>query len=258
MTMRFTCNVCGALSGGTGCEEVRDDENCGWCRSTVSHRSIVHSVSETIFGKSIPLPDFPVDRKILGVGLSDWEGYAVRLADKFDYRNTFFRELPRLDICAPPRHLLGALDFVVSANVFDRVLPPVGRAFAGASQLLKPGGHLILSVPYSAEGEGCEHYPDLDDYRTMLFEDRCLVVIRNNDGAYSVRPDPVLPEGPDGGVELRRMSLDQIVQCLAESGFDQVVIHDDEVPQYGISHKGVRDGLPIVARKAPAEERNTA
>ncbi len=254
MTIRFTCNVCGALSGGSADGVVRDGQTCEWCRSTVARRSFVHSLSETLFGKSIPLPDFPVDRNVLGVGLSDWEGYALRLGDKFDYRNTRLHESPRLDICDPPRHLLGALDFVTSVGVFDRVLPPVERAFQGAAKLLKPGGHLLLHVPYSADGAGVEHYPGLAEYRTLRFGERWLLVKRTEDGAFSVAPDPVLPDGDPEGVELRRLSLDRIVQLLAEAGFDRIVIHDDDVPQFGILHGNGREGLPIVARKAAVEE----
>jgi hypothetical protein len=42
-----------------------------------------------LFGQNLTLANFPVRKDIRGVGLSDWLGYAIPLAKKFDYTNTF-------------------------------------------------------------------------------------------------------------------------------------------------------------------------
>src|SRR5208337_5051049 len=85
--------------------------------------------------------------------LSDWGGYAAPLALKYRYRNTFFHSEPKLDITNPPDSMRGSLDFLISSDVFEHVLPPVSKAFAGAFDVLKPGGHLILSAPSSPDFE---------------------------------------------------------------------------------------------------------
>jgi 2-polyprenyl-3-methyl-5-hydroxy-6-metoxy-1,4-benzoquinol methylase len=45
------------------------------------------------------------------------------------------------------------------SDVLEHVVPPVENAFCGLSDLLKPNGVLIFSVPYILDGEYNEFYP---------------------------------------------------------------------------------------------------
>jgi hypothetical protein len=157
----FTCNICGAEI--SSCDEfAREDQSCP-CGSTVRFRSIVHLLSLALFGRSISLIEFPTNKSIVGIGMSDWSGYAKSLALKFSYTNTFYSREPKLDITHPPAW---TCDFLISSEVFEHVEPPVDRAFVGASRLVKPGGHLILSVPF-VSGKTIEHYPNLATYKVV-------------------------------------------------------------------------------------------
>ena len=86
----FRCNICGQPCVARIDELTRErPSSCGTCASTVRWRSIIHVLSLELFGTSLALEDFPVRRDLVGRGLSDWDGYALPLAQKFTYVNTF-------------------------------------------------------------------------------------------------------------------------------------------------------------------------
>lgn len=62
----------------------REEPSCPRCGSTVRMRSIIHTLSMELFGKSMPIKDFPDERNITEVGISDWQGYAGPLSRKLD------------------------------------------------------------------------------------------------------------------------------------------------------------------------------
>ena len=69
-------------------------------------RSLIALLSREIFGVELAIPDFPVLKGIRGFGMSDPPELAQRLAEKFEYTNTFYHQEPRLDIADPsPEHL---------------------------------------------------------------------------------------------------------------------------------------------------------
>jgi hypothetical protein len=71
---------------------------------------------------------------------------------------------PLLDITRPAPHWLGVNDLVITSDVFEHVPPPIQTAFDNLYALLKPGGVVVFSVPFSLESETREHYPDLHQY----------------------------------------------------------------------------------------------
>ena len=87
-------------------------------------------------------------------------------------------------------------DFVISTEVFEHVAPPVSRAFTGAFSLLKPGGHLILTTPFTNKPATVEHFPDLQDYRIVEFSDDYVLVNRAKDGRYALHENLIFHGGP--------------------------------------------------------------
>src|SRR5512135_1597775 len=108
----FRCNICDKENDWDGCVPGRDDPNCAHCGSCVRVRALLHAVSIELLGVPLPLPQFPVMKTIRGLGMSDRREYAGLLAEKFDYRNTFYDREPRFDI-TQPAETDGDYDFVI-------------------------------------------------------------------------------------------------------------------------------------------------
>lgn len=245
----FTCNVCGTPVKNCPRETIdREISSCPECRSSVRFRSIVHLVSMALFGRSVALPQFPVNRGTVGIGLSDWDGYARGLAEKFDYTNMYFHQPPLLDICQPVGALAQTSDFLISTEVFEHVVPPAARAFQGAFDLLKPGGHLILTVPFTNEPATTEHFPELHDYRVVQFDDKYVLLNRTADGKYAVHDDLVFHGGPGTTLEMRVFCRQDVIAQLTDAGFTNIEVFEKDVPEWGILHKQPWS-LPILARR---------
>jgi SAM-dependent methyltransferase len=197
-----------------------------------------------LFGKSLVIADFPYRPDIVGIGLSDWEGYGDRLATKLGYTNTFFHKEPRLDItCVDPARK-NEYDFVISSDVFEHVCQPVSRAFKNANNLLKPGGILILSVPY-VDGETREHFPEIQQFSVEERNSSWFLIGVTPDGRTKEFTDLTFHGGPGTTVECRLFGEDSLRRDCVDAGFDPPRIYRQEAAQFGILW------IPYVAEEAP-------
>jgi SAM-dependent methyltransferase len=214
-------------------------------------RAIVNMVSTEVLGRSIPLPDFPVRKDVVGIGLSDWEGYATRLAEIFSYTNTYFHQEPRLDISHIDDDQTGRLDFLISAEVFEHVVPPVSQAFTNAHRLLKPGGVLLLMVPYAPTyllPTTTEHFPDLYEYSvTQDDTGRYILTNRTRDGTIQVFDTLVFHGGQGATLEMRVFSEGDLLEHLRLAGFTNIKVKREPVFEFGIYWPQAWS-LPITAR----------
>src|SRR5579872_235774 len=94
---QFICNICGAECWRPAEGLGRETENCAACGSTVRLRALIALMSLEMFGVLLALPEFPVLKGIRGIGMSDAPGLADRLAEKFDYTNTYYHQAPVFD-----------------------------------------------------------------------------------------------------------------------------------------------------------------
>jgi hypothetical protein len=117
----------------------------------------------------------------------------------------------------------------VSSDVFEHVAPPVQRAFVGAYALLRPGGLLVLTVPYVPDGSTQEHYPELDDYALVPLQSGHVLVNRTSAGALQVFEDLVFHGGPGATLEMRLFALPDIVASLEAAGFEEVSVVDEDL-----------------------------
>ncbi|MGA2326353.1 MAG: methyltransferase domain-containing protein [Bryobacteraceae bacterium] len=254
--IRFTCNVC---SQSDECPEesfARERATCSGCGSTVRFRVLMHLLSVELFGLDLTLEQFPRLKSIRGLGLSDWEGYADVLAEKFDYTNTFLNQEPRFDIRMPSPSHYGEYDFIISAEVFEHVEPPVERVFREACQLLKPHGVLILTVPYSLEATTREHFPELHQYALAELNGSPVLVNRTREGKLEVFEHLVFHGGPGSMLEMRVFNDASLKEMLLAAGFREVEICSRSHPSYGVVFRE-QWGLPVVARKGPVSHTRT-
>jgi SAM-dependent methyltransferase len=275
----FRCNLCGVNCRVPATAISRETPSCDHCGSTVRSRAMVHLLTLELFGRSIALPDLQERRDIVGIGLSDAECYARPLARKLGYTNTYFRTKPRLDICNVPDDRAALYDFIIASDVFEHVVPPVSRAFANARRLLKPGGVLIFSVPFSLEADTAEHFPDLNDYRLVNAGGRVRLENRCVDGRMQTFDDLVFHRDPvlmspmrlvsratqalafraDRGdvLEMRRFSRAGIEREVADAGFVRSRVADEDWIVYGIAWQEPFS-MPMVAYAPPEVPSPTA
>jgi SAM-dependent methyltransferase len=242
----FTCNICGQANE---VEALRHEEStCSGCGSNVRLRALMYLLSVEMFGEGIPLPRFPTLPAIRGLGFSDQLSYAVPLARKFDYLNTFYDREPRLDITEPHPNRYATYDFILSSDVFEHIAPPVDRAFDETCRLLKPHGVLCMSVPFSLRDRTDEHYPSLDRFNIVSLAGTPVLINRTREGKLEVREDLAFHGGEGATLEMRLFSKADLEAKLLAAGFREVIFLTAPVPQFGIEYQG-QWSLPLVARK---------
>ncbi|WP_333678483.1 class I SAM-dependent methyltransferase [Dyella sp.] len=249
---RPVCNICGfRLIAPIEVLSEREMRSCAACGSTLRFRATVAALQSELDGDGQVrvLAQIPRRKSLRGIGMSDSGVYAHVLRQKFNYLNSFFHTRPMLDIRAPAQHYLGQFDFIVSSDVLEHVDGPTGRALSNLRALLKPGGLLVLTVPYGFHEKTIEHYPELHDYRIEGDGSHRVLVNVTEDGREQ-RFNNLCFHGGDGStLELRIYSYSDLVRQLGEVGFKDIRLHGADYPEWGIIHRH-QLGLPITARAA--------
>jgi SAM-dependent methyltransferase len=204
--------------------------------------------------------------------MTDWPELARRLAEKFDYTNTFYHQPPLFDVTRLDDRDRGRYDFILSSEVMEHVPPPVERAFETLSAMLKPNGLLLLTTPYEVDGKTAEHFPDLHEFTLATLGGKMVLVNRTRHGETAIFENLTFHEGLGSTIEMRVFSRESLEQTLLGAGFQSVHFAAEKWPEFGVDHTETWS-LPIAARKgkfqAPvaelarqfadiARERNTA
>lgn len=249
--LRYRCNLCGQECETPIPELEREKPSCPSCRSTPRFRAVISVLSLELFGESLALPAFPTRKDIRGLGLSDWDGYALELANKLDYRNTFYDREPKLDITRIDPALEGTLDFLISSEVFEHVPPPVSLAFENARRLLKDNGVLVLTVPFTMEGETSqEHFPNLYKFRVVEREDgRRVLINTTRSGEVETFEDLCFHQGSGLTLEMRLFSEASLSEELRRAGFSYIKVFRHPDLAHGVFWSHPEGSLPIAARR---------
>jgi SAM-dependent methyltransferase len=135
--------------------------------------------------------------------------------------------LPKLDISNPevPENLVQASDFIISSEIFEHVVPPVRRAFENTFKMLKPGGILVLTVPYGTWTETIEHCPELYDFTIIADNESYRLENVTRSGEAQEFHDLVFHGGPGSTLEMRVFAEAALLQHLAEAGFEAITVH---------------------------------
>jgi len=243
----FVCNLCGRANTVPVEALSREAPSCAGCGSTVRFRAMAHLIVRELGLPDEPFAALPTRKDVVGLGLSDAAAYAVPLAARFDYTNTWYHTEPRLDIAAIPDARIGTLDFLVASDVFEHVVPPIGRAFRNAHALLKPGGVLVFTVPFSLDADSVEHFPDLHNWRIEIEDGTHVLLNRTHDGRTQRFTDLVFHGGPGSTLEMRLFSRDALLHELAAAGFRDVRLAAEPCVAHGIVWREPWS-VPIVAR----------
>lgn len=225
--IRFICNICGATNCLPLASFHRETALCSRCGANARFRGIIRALALSLgIDPHLPLPAWPRQKNRRGLGMSDWEGYARPLHDKFDYINTCYDREPRLDIHAPQPDQFASLDFLISTDVFEHILKPLQRAFDNLLALLKPGGHLIFSVPYTRLPTTREHFPDLHQFQFFEFLGEKILVNRDLQGRLSAYDHLIFHGGEGATLEMRLYCEADVLKRLTDAGFTDITVHE--------------------------------
>ena len=242
----FHCNLCGTPNRAPLSSLSRETPSCLGCGSNMRFRAMAHLVVEEVLGSAITMTNAPRFPNIVGLGLSDVAAYAIPLAEKFDYENTWYHMAPQLDIANVPPDRFGRYDFVVASDVFEHVAPPVSRAFANARKLLKPSGKFIFTVPFSLAADTVEHFPDLHDWSVAERNGTWQLANTTVAGVRQTFDDLIFHGGPGTTLEMRLFSRAALEREFARAGFARVRVADESYLPFGI-HWPEPFSVPMVA-----------
>lgn len=245
----FQCNVCGHgnVRVPLGAVQNREAASCAGCHSSLRMRSVIHTLALELFGEPLMLPDFPVDRGLAGVGLSDWDRYAIPLSAKLGYTNTFYHQEPLLDITDVGERWLGRQRFVISSDVFEHIpLEGLDAAFENLRRLLLPGGVCIFTVPFTKSGQTREHFPRLHEFRIVT--ESGIPVLHNTtvDGVEERFDDLVFHGGDGETLEMRMFAEADLLRRFTDAGFASAEVRVPYAPEFGIMWD-MDWAVPIVA-----------
>jgi len=243
----FACNLCGAWNE---VEAFATEPATCACGSNVRLRALIHLLSLELFGRSIPLPEFPRLKSIRGLGMSDKECCAKLLAEKFDYTNTFYDREPRFDSSCPDESLWGQYDFILSADVLEHVGPPVAATLQQLFRMLQPRGFLGITVFCAPSDRLREHFPDLHQYRVVPLGESQVLINRRADGTLEIRDDLIFHGGSGATLEMREFGATALRQALCAAGFRETEFLADNIPQIGV-YFDHDVSQPLIARKEP-------
>lgn len=233
--LSWQCNICGAENKCQVASIERESAPCSACGATLRYRTVVAILMLRLFGKVEVLATLPDRRHLQGVGMSDADCCARLLAARLGYTNTFYHREPLLDITRPAPHWLGVNDFVITSDVFEHVPPPVQTAFDNLYALLKPGGVVVFSVPFSLESETREHYPDLHQFSIRQESDAGWVLENvTRDGRREQFRNLVFHGGPGSTLEMRLFSFAALQRHFAAAGFVDLRVHNEPYFEHGI------------------------
>jgi SAM-dependent methyltransferase len=247
--IKFLCNICGKESEGAEIDVFdREKVSCRHCGSNLRARTIVDILSNQLFGKSIVLIDFPVDKSVKGLGVSDWLGYANLLTSKFSYSNTYLHKEPKFDITNISVSDHGKYDFIIISEVLEHIDPPVMNGINNIYSLLKPNGICIITVPFMNFETTMEHYPDLYVYKIIVNDGKQVLVNTTKDGMVQTFGNLVFHGGGGATLEKRIFTRRSLYDNLHRAGFVDIEYYRSVRPQFGITWV-VNWSLPLSARR---------
>lgn len=233
----FVCNICGGYTDTICNGGTREELLCQTCFSNARFRAVTYAFQKYVLKNDMPPESFRLcdmeERKDLkGIGQSDWPGYAFHLERRTNYTNTFYHQEPRLDITGDVS-AWSEMDFVISSDVLEHVEPPISTSFMNLRKILRPGGVLILSVPYQDGEQSVEYYPDLYKYKIIELDSDYLLINKTRNNEIQVFGNLVFHGGPGSTLEMRMLGRGGLIRYLQSSGFTNIVDIEPNLHEIG-------------------------
>ena len=247
-SFNMVCSVCGNAFKASVEELHPRISNCKNCNSTVRWRSVAAITSILLSGRAVPLPMLPPRPEVTVFGMSCPRIFDDKLTDKVDLWNTFFDNEPRFDITDLEEPFPGPFDLAISVEILEHVPPPVSKAFENLYKILKPGGILLMTVPFGNKGETLEHYPNLHDYHLEERNGKQVLINITREGKKEEFGDLVFHGGSGFTLEIRRFSRRGLMKNLTDAGFGDIQFFDSSILPLGVYFPN-KWSLPLIAIK---------
>jgi SAM-dependent methyltransferase len=263
----FVCNLCGAVNLVDRHTFEREEPSCQQCGSTSRQRWLGYRLTERLLGEPKTLSELTAERSsdeddaieapepekpyanIHGIGFSDPPQLSKSLSEIFQYTNTFFHTEPKLDISTLEGQQFPPLDFILCSEVLEHVPPPIDRAFVHLAKLLKPEGHLLLTVPWDPDDPTKEHFPSMHEHKVVNFHGEFVVLNRTQDGEWEIFDKELkFHGGPGETLEIRFFGKSDLVRLLEEAGFENITVDWESAREFGVDFKEPWS-RPIYAQK---------
>lgn len=234
----YQCNITGQYFNLDDNEKnreggVRFGFNCRF-------RAIIYVFTKLFYGECKILCNQENNKNLKGIGMSD-SAWAKIMKQKFNYINTFYHTSPYLDIYNED-HLknYNNLDFIISSDVFEHVdpYPSLQIAFNNLHRMLKNGGVIIFSVPFSNDEfiEHIEHFPNLYKYEIKKEDNNFVLYNTTIDNKLEIFNNLCFHGGPGNVLEMRIFSKKSITSFLENAGFVEITFYEinEDMQKYGI------------------------
>jgi len=252
--MSFVCNITGNRFDLD--DKEKDRELAIRFGFNSRFRAICYVFCKLFYGECKIMNNLENNKNLKGIGMSD-SGWANIFKEKFNYINTFYHTQPYLDIYNN-EHIKNyyELDFIISSDVFEHInpLPSLQCAFNNLYKMLKCGGSIIFSVPYT-HGEHKEHFPNLYDYKILNKNGNHILYNKTIENKIEIFNNLCFHGGPGNVLEMRVFSKKSIIYFLEKSGFIDITFYEiaEDMNKYGIFwHKDVGNHCSlIISAKKP-------
>jgi SAM-dependent methyltransferase len=150
------CNICGWKGEFLRPEGEREGMLCGNCASSSRLRAVMYWLAKVTGNDGVPLHGWARNRSVTILESSARGSYPGMLDDKFDYYATEY-DPAKIAGGKQPRQFADfqnlhygdeTFDVVIASDVFEHVRDD-GAGYREIFRTLKPGGRLILTVPYT-------------------------------------------------------------------------------------------------------------
>ncbi len=252
--MSFVCNITGERFDLDVTEKSRESGvRFGF---NIRFRAICYVFCKLFYGECKIINNLENNKNLKGIGMSD-SNWANIFKEKFNYTNTFYHTSPYLDIYNN-EHIKNYydLDFIISSDVFEHIdpFPSVQHAFNNLYKMLKCGGSIVFSVPYT-HGDHKEHFPNLYDYKIVNENGTYILQNKTIENKIETFDNLCFHGGPGNVLEMRVFSKNSITQFLENAGFIDITFYEitEDMKNYGIfwSDDGVNDCSLIISAKKP-------
>jgi SAM-dependent methyltransferase len=152
------CTICGHSGAFLNPEQTREGTQCRNCGASSRHRAVVHTLGMLLGRTGTPLFQWKPDRAIRILESSARGSYPAMMKELFEYYATEYDETKIAEGKQPTEyadfqklHFADKhFDVVIASDVFEHVRKD-DQGYREIFRVLKPGGSLLLTVPYDHE-----------------------------------------------------------------------------------------------------------